>query len=86
MGDSKVIIDWALNLHSLQSINLYHWLGRVRGSVDFFPTLSIRHVYQEFNSHEDALSKQEISIGSDSIFWKDLSNGVLIGEEDMSYY
>lgn len=29
MGDSNVILDWACNRQSLQSISLHHWTKRV---------------------------------------------------------
>ena len=30
LGDSKVIIDWALDKHQIHVIDLEHWMNRVR--------------------------------------------------------
>ena len=30
MGDSKVIVDWDNIVHSIQFVDLYHWLRRVK--------------------------------------------------------
>ena len=56
--DSKVIINWVLHLHTLQSINLHHWIQRVWGLLYSSLSLSICHVYREFNTQADTFSDE----------------------------
>ena len=63
MGDSKVIVNWALEVHSIQSVDLYHWLGCVKRLFLLLNNLSFHHIYREYNTLADALSKQAIGLG-----------------------
>ena len=64
MGDSREIVDWALDLHTIHSISLSHWPRRVRRLMDFSPFLTYSHIYREFNSLADDMSKKAIGIGT----------------------
>ena len=78
MGDSKVIVDWSFDVYSIHSVGLFHWLGRVKRLIGLFNNLSFQHIYKDFNSLVDDLSKQAIGIEEGSITWEELSDGVLI--------
>ena len=78
LGDSKYIVDWALDIHVIHSVTPFDWLGRVRRLMGLFPHLTLQHIYWEFNTQADDLSKQAIGIGVGSITWEEFSDGVLI--------
>lgn len=69
MGDSKAIVDWALGVHTIQSVGLLHWLGRVKGPFCLFNNLHFHHIYREYNSLADDLSKQDIDLWGGKIVW-----------------
>ena len=86
MGDSKVIVDWTLKHQSLQSIVLHHWTKRVRGLLDSGLPLTILHVYREFNTHADTLSKQAIGLHHGLIYWKKFVQDSLIKKGVLNYF
>lgn len=46
LGDSKVIVDWALDSHTILSVSLFHWLRRVRRLMVYSPSLSFSDIYR----------------------------------------
>lgn len=68
LGDSKFIIDWALDKHQIHVINLDHWMNWDRTLKEQFRSLMFQHIYREFNREADDLSKQAMGIGSGRIF------------------
>lgn len=77
-GDSKAIIDWALNKHEIHSVELEHWLSRVKDLFRQFSYLSFQHVYSEYNALADDLSKRAISLGIGAIHWEEYSENSMI--------
>lgn len=76
LGDSKVIIDWTLKHRSFQSIILHHWIQRVHGLLDSYPSLNIAHVYREYreyNTLADILSKHAIGLRLGLIYLKEFA-------------
>ena len=67
-GNSKVIVDWALGKHIIHSMDLKHWLLWVEELFGHFSSLTFQHVYREFNSLADELSKRAIGLGAGQIF------------------
>ena len=63
MGDSRKIVDWALGIHNIHSMELYHWSSRVKGLFCLFNILHFHHIYREYNSLADDLSKRDIGLG-----------------------
>ena len=57
MGVSKVVVDWAMEAHTIQSMDLYHWIGRVMRLLVLFNNISFLHLYKEFNMMVDSLSE-----------------------------
>ena len=55
LGDSMVIIDWAMRRNNLQSLVLSHWIDKVIFLLDSDPHLVCHHIYREYNTHLDAL-------------------------------
>lgn len=80
LGDSQVIIEWGMHRYNLQSLVLSYWIGRVIKLLDEFLRLPCQHIYCEFNSQADLLSKQGIDLAPGSICWKELSNDGIIAE------
>ena len=66
-GDSKVIVDWAKDAHSLHSIELHHWIIRVKILINSFQQISFNHIYRELNKDVDLLSKQALGEGMEAI-------------------
>ena len=48
-GASLVIISWENRIASLNSPNLSHWCEDIRSLLQFFPPLTIKHIYHEHN-------------------------------------
>ena len=80
LGDSKVIIDWVHNTRQLQSLVLSRWIGRTRKLIDSFAPLPFRHIYREYNSQANKLSKSGLSMELGVLFWKELHSGRMIEE------
>ena len=59
LGDSKVIVDWALGLHNIHIVDLEHWLGWVKDLFGIFSSLTFQHVYCE-NNLADCIFKRFI--------------------------
>ena len=76
-GDSKVIVEWALGKHSIHSLDLEHWLLRVKELLELFSSLTFHHVYREFNLLADDLSKKAIGLGPGCILWEEHKEATL---------
>ena len=55
--DSEVIIDWAKGDSSLHSLRLGHWASKVHKLISSFRNISFLHVYREYNTEANLLSK-----------------------------
>jgi hypothetical protein len=60
MGDSKVIIDWLSNKSRLQVSALEGWKTRIKDLIKCFQSINFHHIYKNFNSEADVLSKQAL--------------------------
>ena len=69
IGDSKVVIDWVIGSSSLDSMVLDHWISRVKSLIYEFSSIYFRHIYREFNSESDCLSKKEIGEMNGQLFF-----------------
>ena len=84
LGDSKVIIDWALDKHQIHVMELDHWMNQIRILKAQFKDLRFQHIYREYNLEADDLSKKALNIGTDRIFWDEyvgdklLCSGILV--------
>ena len=76
-GDSKVIVDWALGKHIIHSIDLERCLFQVKDIFGHFSSLTFQHVYREFNSLADELSKRAIGLGVGWLFFEEHIEGDL---------
>ena len=86
MGDSKAIVDWALGVHTIQSIELLYCLGRVKGLFCLFNNLHFHHIYREYNSLADDLFKQAIGLGGGNMFWEEKLEGCIVDSGILSLY
>ena len=85
-GDSKVIVDWALGKHIIHSIDLEHWLFRVKELFGHFSSLTFQHVYREFNSLVDELSNKEIGLGTGRFSWEEHTEGQLTNSGSLNLH
>ena len=60
VGDSQVIILWALEKAQVLSLELFHWLNDSRRLMSEFNSCSFYHIYRELNAEVDALSKTSL--------------------------
>ena len=60
MGDSQVIINWALEKAHVMSLELNHCLDKSKLLMKEFSWLSFNHIYKELNKMVDELSKLEL--------------------------
>lgn len=60
--DSRCIVKWASNKTKLSSIFLIHWKRRVKSLLSAFETINICHLYREFNTTVDSLSRGSLGI------------------------
>jgi ribonuclease HI len=60
LGDSKVIIEWMSNKSRLQVSALEGWKNRIKDLIKRFQSISFHHVYRNFNSEADVLSKHAL--------------------------
>ena len=68
-GDSKVVIEWAKGNYDIHSVELEHWLRKMKDLIRQFSTLSFQHIFREYNTLADGLSKRAIGIGFNVIYW-----------------
>lgn len=61
MGDSKIVINWFNMKGSLQNYILEPWQQKISQLQESFEECTISHVYWEFNSIADSLSKEAFS-------------------------
>ena len=58
LGDSKVIIDWLNQKTILHATEIEGWLHRSRSITTTFQDITFSHIFQEYNTKADLLSKQ----------------------------
>ena len=61
-GDSKTVIEWAQERNTIQAPHLQNFLRIIQSMLPCFAALNFNHVYREFNSEADILSKQALAI------------------------
>lgn len=76
-GDSQVIINWANGKCGLSSLVLCGWMNRVHSLISRFHELSFSHIYREFNSEVDKLSKLALGDMAGSILVQKFCDGTL---------
>jgi hypothetical protein len=59
MGDSKLLVDWANGKNHLKNLILRPTMLRVS---EVFSEINFIHIYSEFNSHADNLSKDALTM------------------------
>ena len=57
-GDSSVIINWVNGDSSLNMVNLDAWCYNTKLLLSTFTHVDISHVYREYNTRADTLSKE----------------------------
>jgi hypothetical protein len=74
-GDSKLMIDWALNKCSFKMAALDFWQRRICNLKVDFTRLDSAHVYREFNVEVDCLSFQASSLEEGKLFIQERVDG-----------
>jgi hypothetical protein len=60
LGDSKLVVDWALKKTKVENVCLEALLQDVSEACLSFEWLSFNHIYRELNSKFDELSKEAL--------------------------
>jgi ribonuclease HI len=68
VGDSKLMINWALNKCSLKLGDLDFWIRRICSLKAEFTILEFSHIYREFNRKADNLALQASSLEEGKVF------------------
>ena len=84
--DSKVIIEWVKGIYYIRFVELEHWLIRTKFLIKQFNSLSFQHIYREFNSLVDDLSKRAIVPRFKKICWWEFLDDALIESGTLSLF
>ena len=61
-GDSKTMIEWEKDRNNIRAPHLQTILRVIRSMQPFFASLKFNHVYKEYNTKADILSKKALAI------------------------
>ena len=61
-GDSTTVIEWTQERNNIQAPHVQNMLRVIRSMQTFFASLKFNHIYREFNTEADTLSKQALAI------------------------
>ena len=75
VGDSKAIIDWAMNKHTLHNLDLQHWVIQTRSIINSSHSILFNHVMRELNTEADHLSKLALKEEPGKIVWELFQEG-----------
>lgn len=67
-GDSKVVVDWVNGRGRLQSLDLDNWKQKIGNLKNSFSDLQVKHIFREYNSVADNLSKQALKLVEGKLF------------------
>lgn len=77
-GDSRVTIKWARGEYALNNIPLFYWCSRIKVLLQQFENLTLDHIYRQFNSMADALSKEAYSRAEGVICWEEHFESMMV--------
>jgi len=60
MGDSKVVIEWLKQEGRLNLVMIEGWKNRILELAASFQTINYSHIFREFNTVVDILSKESL--------------------------
>ena len=72
VGASNVFIDLDDDSYSMHTLNLEHWMNRVKLLIVHFARISFCQIYCVFNLEEDGISKYGIGEMDDLLFYEEL--------------
>jgi hypothetical protein len=75
LGDSKVVIDWLSKKGRLQVSSLEGWKARILSLSGKFQFITFQHIYRNFNTEADKLSKQAIDDTEGTLSYHRWTNG-----------
>lgn len=78
VGDSKIVIDWAMGHHSLTVPSLIRWLEQISSLKAYFSSIYFCHIFREKNALTYQLSKCGAFILPGKICFGYLVNGSII--------
>jgi len=85
-GDSKAILDWINGRSSIRNSTLLQWYQKICELKSFFGEISFQHIYREYNSKADLLSKEALSLGDGILMLKEEGDVVVHTWEQFSIY
>jgi hypothetical protein len=76
MGDSKVVIEWLIDKGRLLVSSVEGWKVRIKLLAQKFHSISFQHIYRNFNTDADVLSKQAMGEPEGMVSYYRWTNGV----------
>ena len=86
LGDSQVIINWALGKAQVMSLELNHWLVDTRRMMKEFNSLTFHHIYREWTVEADVLSKLVLGDMDGRILYSVFSVGSCDHKDALIFY
>lgn len=78
LGNSKLLMVWANGKCQLSNLNLGPILLRVLEVKQHFDFISFTHIYREFNTKADSLSKDALSLQEGSLLLQEFKGHDLL--------
>ena len=78
LGDSQVIIKWALEDAHVKYLELQHWLTSTKRVMKQFYFKTFNHIYREMNVKIDSLSKRELGVMDGRLSFSHFSTGIFV--------
>jgi hypothetical protein len=85
-GDSKLMIDWTNQGCSIGNMGLISIMKQVKEVKATFESISFTHVYFEFNTQANILSKEALIMQEGTLLVHEYRGGTLISKSQKSLY
>ena len=75
LGYSKLVVDWFKGEVNINIISLSHLLRKIMELESSLELVTIEHIYREFNTKADLLSKEAVSLPKGFLICQELRGG-----------
>ena len=77
-GYFKVVIEWINGKNRLQVITLNSWMNKRKELVLSFSRINFKHIYIEYNTEADGLSKKALKLHEGIIYHQSFKESKLV--------
>jgi ribonuclease HI len=85
-GDSKMLMYWANNKYQTGNLTLVPIMNQVMEVKNRFEEISFNHIYREYNTKADQLSKETLLMQEGILFEQEFRRGSQISIHERSLY